>query len=258
MRTLDAAVFTAMTKKPPPGLCVYCLQPFSDMEWEHVIARSWYPTSKPENVELPCVPACSECNRTLGALETRVREQLGFMIDPWIEGGEGLGDSSFRAIDPSATANDREKARRAAKQERFRENVSMVREVPAEKMLPNIGRIEPDEDGLYMVSTVSASDLGKVIRKWVRGFAFYFEEKYLDDRYIVQAKEIGQEGAFVLKGGWRPAPLRIGPGVIVERKITPEDPVVGFYIFTLWGRMQLIGAVVTKEFILEKGKQLFM
>jgi hypothetical protein len=245
-----------MVKENPPERCVYCLEPGDRFESEHVIAKSWYPSSKPQNVELPKVPACSTCNRTLGAAETYVRERLGFMIDPWIEGGEGLGERSFRAIDPSAADDVREKERRKAKQERLGESLSLRRDIALKSTLPNVGRIEPDEEGFFLVSTLAEAALGKVIKKWVRGFAYYLEGRYLDDAYVVQAKEIGQENSFVLLGGWWAKPFRVGNGVIVERKISPEDPVLGLYVFTLWGRMKLLGGVVTKAFILEKARQL--
>jgi hypothetical protein len=235
-----------MTKRFGPGKCVYCLGEFHELTSDHIIPESWYPTTKPAGLELPQAPACLKCNAEYGVLERGLRELLGFAVDPWTEGGEGIGDKSLRSIDPSKGRNERDRAIRARNQEVFAQNIEYIREPGTTRVLPNIGRVEPDEQGFYRSSRVPKRVLAKVIRKWVRGFAWYCEGKYLGREYVVQAKTVGEDPSKVKAGWWAPE-VRIGPGVIILRKVTPDHPVVGLYIFRLWGRFEFLGAVVTME-----------
>jgi hypothetical protein len=184
-----------------PGRCVYCLE-FTEVTSDHIIPESWYPESKPLGIELPQAPSCVGCNSGFGKLERALRQQLGFAIDPWIDGGEGIGDKSLRAIDPSQAKTDEDAVHRKLAQEQLRNRVRRVDKLPPMKsLLPNIGSIPRSDDG-YLIDTIDAVGMGKAVRKWVRGFTYYFEKEYLAPReYVVQAKTIGSELNAELRGG---------------------------------------------------------
>lgn len=244
-----------MAKKFRPGRCVYCLEEFDELTSDHIIPESWYPISKPQGVELPQAPACKGCNAEFGELERNLRERLGFAVDPWVEGGEGIGDKSLRSIDPAKGKTEKDRAVRVRNQEVFVQNTEYIREPGSTRVLPNIGRIEPDEHGIYHASKVPVTPLNKAIRKWVRGFAWYCEGKYLGKEYVVQAKTIGEDPSKVKAGWWAPE-IRIGPGVIIQRKITPDDPVCGLYVFRLWGRFEFLGAVITLAWLEQRASEI--
>lgn len=244
-----------MAKKFGPGRCVYCLGEFDVLTSDHIIPESWYPTSKPQGVELPQAPACERCNAEFGTLERGLREQLGFAVDPWIEGGEGIGEKSLRSIDPREGKTEKDRAVRARNQEVFVESIEYVHDPGKMRVLPNIGRIQANEHGLYQAASVPITPLNRAIRKWVRGFAWYCEGRFLGKEYVVQAKTIGEDPSKVKAGFWAPE-IRIGPGVIVQRRIALDDRVIGLYIFRLWGRLEFIGAVVTMDWLQRQGTEI--
>ena len=235
-----------------PGKCVYCLREVEKVTSDHVIPRSWFATSTPEDVELPQAPACEPCNRKWGKVENALRERLGFAIDPYVLGGEGIGDKSLRAIDPSKGQNPQDAESRLRNQERFRRRLKRVGELPAEvPVLPNIGHIAPSIDGEWLVDSIEATAIANVVKKWVTGLTYFFTKQYIDPQlYIVQAAQLGQ----TVPAWWRSAGLserlEIGPGMLVERRYTSENPVVSFWAFSVWGRLELFGAVVPLESVL--------
>jgi len=194
-------------------------------------------------VELPQAPACSACNHDLGNVERKVREEIGFAIDPWIEGGEGIGDKSLRAIDPSKAKNPKDRERRHRAQQKLATKLQRVSELPA-RVIPNIGRLDAST-GDFAVTNLDVIAVGKVIRKWVRGFTHYFTAAYIEDDYDVVAKMPGEDVPEALRAGVTQR-LEIGPGIIVERIGANDEPLIALYVFTLWSRIRLLGSVERK------------
>lgn len=235
-----------MKKQKEAGRCVYCLETVDDVTADHIIAESWYPEDKPENVELPTAPACEKCNHRFGALERHLREQLGFTIDPYIEGGSGIGEKSFRAIDSCKGRTEKDRNKRSAALRRWSESMVHVTDLPEEGILPNIGTLVPSNSGDYLTVSIDPVPVGKLIRKWVRGFTHYFYRRYIEtETYLVQAKTVGSE----IPDGIRHLhwdKFKMGPGLVIERTVDVVDPVVGMYVFNLWGRIRLIGATIPR------------
>jgi hypothetical protein len=243
-----------------PGKCVYCLRFVENVTSDHVIPRSWFSKSTPANVELPQAPACEECNSYWGKVESALREQLGFAIEPYIPGGEGIGDKSLRAIDPSKGKNPKDVEKRRRNQDQLRRRLRRVSKLPeGMPLIPNIGQIPPSIDGEYVIDAVNPVIVEKVIRKWVTGLTYHYVRKsYIDPQvYVVQAKVLGQEPVFWLRTGGLRKKYKIGPGMIIERQYASDDPLVSFWIFSVWGKFEFLGAVVRLDYILEQAASLF-
>src|SRR5437763_7089967 len=115
-----------MAKGFGSGLCVHCGHYAAQLTSDHVLPESWYPESTPPGIEKWQAPSCEECNHEYGKLERFVFQHLAFGVDPWIIGGEGIGERAFRSIDPGAGKNENDRAHRNAGLESMNRRLTRV------------------------------------------------------------------------------------------------------------------------------------
>jgi hypothetical protein len=169
-----------MSKDFGAGYCIHCREYAEELTNDHVPPESWYSDSTPLNLEKWRAPACRKCNSEYGKLERSLFQRLALGVEPWIVGGEGVGERALRSFDPRAAKNPKDRAHRVAALERVRNRLKHMDNVDQpETVLPNIGTIGPPSEQGYAIDRVEWDELRRYIEKLVRGISFVATQRVL-------------------------------------------------------------------------------
>src|SRR3546814_13047400 len=109
--------------------CVYCLRLLTPAlrTQDHVIARSWFPLSTPQNVEKWKVPSCRPCNHKFGKVEEDILHRLAMSLDRNDIAAAGIVETALRSIDPKQGKTTRDREHRQRKREKLRRELVTMR-----------------------------------------------------------------------------------------------------------------------------------
>jgi hypothetical protein len=238
--------------------CVYCLKVTDSPEWDHVPAKSWYPTSTPPTVQRWTVPSCPECNRKYGQLEQDLLIRMVLCLDSDSEAARGLDERVFAAMGLDVTGLSLgEKAIRDGLRAKIRSEF-----IPHDQLADMQGRIpgvgpgpdEPQGPGIL----VPWAGLAMIAEKIARGCEYRYknQRRYVEHPYGVLVQivngDTSQEPPWALFG----ETLDFGPGCQIIRGETAEDPRVVRYLISLWGCLHLKVLIEYEEYLIELEKQL--
>jgi hypothetical protein len=231
------------------GTCVHCGHYSEELTADHILPNSWYPDSTPAGLEKWQAPACSDCNAEYGRLERGLFQQLALGVDPWVVGGEGVGERAARSYDPRVANNEKDRQHREAGREKLRRR---IREFDSASLktpiLPNIGTLPSPQNGSYSGEYVDWSDLQCLLAKFVRGITYVATGEVLPREYIVRIirpnvySRIPDE---LLNTSL--ALFERGPGFRVERHAAADDPYAAFFRILLWGKYEFFAAVLNRK-----------
>jgi hypothetical protein len=232
------------------GRCVHCLQWRNDINNDHVLPRSWYPDSTPENTEKWVAPSCIDCNRRLGRIEEELRLRLGFCVNPSDLAADGIYEKSLRSLDADAGRNLKDAKIRLRKRESVLRSLLHIE--PGQDVagvLPGFGRPPGTEAENVVAMTVKERDLRAITEKIVRGTSYVLDGRYIEDSDEIEfwvPNEIGAEQVDreLIKFG---KTYELGPGFSLSRAMTNDSSKAAIIRVRIWGKLTLYASVMPKE-----------
>jgi hypothetical protein len=247
-----------MTTPSQQKTCPYCVQPIQGKpEAEHVFPSSWYPDST-EKTQRLLAPSCSKCNRALGKIEERLLRNWGLSVSNTAVASRGVPDRVLRSLDPTRgrTAQDslmRAKSRKSVKaRARFfsPEAVGAFPGLQATDLTwgkgPS-GLWVPGAPGL----TIDSKDVEAFTAKLVRGLY------YIGSHGTVLPKSVRIRTFVPGRASWPELQRFMLDNKMVTRGVPPGflywvgfaegNPLLSFWIFSIWGRILLGASTDTDE-----------
>jgi hypothetical protein len=232
-----------MAKRPPPGKCVHCLQDPVERTWDHVVPKSWYSASSPENQYKWQVPSCVPCNSALGKIENDFLRNVGLCLDPFSPASRDIALKAYRAHTPEAGKNELDRKYRAALRKRVLDEAVKAANYSQDAVYPGMGVRGgiPKEDHLAIVMPVETFD--RITEKIVRGIFHVVDEKFIEPPFVVKSFPLHQSES----GAVRALLDEFGvtytrPGIVVRRAVT-EDGISSLFEIELWGRIKRYASV---------------
>jgi hypothetical protein len=236
-----------MPSRPTSGKCIYCLDDFNELTWDHVLPISWYPESTPRNIEKWKVPACLECNKHLGNIEEDLLLRLALCLDPKSIASLGIPNKALRSVNPLYGKNEKDKKIRELKRIKLLEQISHREQLPEREIFPNFG----PQTGLiypngYHIISIPENLLQSYNQKLVRGMSYVLDKIFLSKDYSIELIIVDQNHSDIqpLQELFRnhSALYNRGIGFVVKR-ISEEKGKAWIYEFTIWQKLKFYSVV---------------
>lgn len=205
------------------------------MTIDHVIARSWYPSSTPPDTEKWKVPACRSCNNRFSRDEQDLLIRLAYCVDPKHPASQDIHVRAYRAMDPSQGKDERDRKKRLATRHRFLRDVRQVSELPTQGVLPSFrGNYDL---GSRTILLIRAKLMNAIIQKWTRGLHYVLLGYPVPPSAQVQAVHVEDQTAEQAFGALRKHAKMLygGPGAevmqLTAKEGTARESVYGFVIW---------------------------
>lgn len=235
-----------MAKKPPPGVCVYCLKPTERMTWDHVFPRSWYPENYVSQEEKWKVPSCRTCNNRFSNIEKELLIRLGLCLDTSHAEASGIGDLALRSLDSRHAKNNKDALHRRRKLDQIQ-----AEQLPySEKMSVypgfDAGRFLYDDEKPSAL-TISPHHIEGFAEKVVRGILFIYEGKLIDESYEISTYVLNENHALEMMSNLSGVRVHLRePGIKISRCTVPDDAVTSVFRIEIWGQLRLHTIVAAK------------
>ena len=238
-----------LAKKPGPGTCVHCLGEFDVRNWDHVLPRSWYPTSTPQNLHKWQIPTCKKCNSDYGKLEEELLVMLALTVTPRTEKSSGIYERALRSIDQSAGKDQRDKRARKARLEKIKQTMLEGREIPNEGIYPGLGERwnrTPEDQTAIMIPE---AHIRKFCEKIVRGITFIESHDFIKPPFQIDFYALDEDGANPIKDILERHGTRYvrGPGFEVIRVVPADEPRASIFKITIFGEFVMYAMVMTPD-----------
>ncbi len=231
----------AKKHKAGPGPCVHCLAHVAERTWDHLFARSWYPDTTPENLELWKFPACQPCNRAYGELEQDLLLRVGLCLDPTTVAASGIPADVLRGMDPAAAHNEQDRRAREARRQKILNETFVVGPEHTHAIIPGFGA-RPNTPPIGI--GIPAQSLERLVEKFARGLTYLRTGLLITPAYAIEVFVDPQQGALVdtllTRFGKRE---ERGPGVTVAHAFAKDDDATSIFAVVLWGVFHLWGVV---------------
>jgi hypothetical protein len=234
-----------MARRPRPGPCIYCLNHFDVLTWDHVFPVSWYPDSTPLNVEKWKVPCCQTCNSSHDKNESNLLVRLGLCLDPTALASQGITAKIFRATSARHGRNPKDSAARKAKGRKVLSEALHGKAIPTSGVFPGFERTDDWGSEEPVAIPVNAAGLRQLTDKIVRGITYIEDELLIRpphrvNMFVFAPENAARVQAVLQKFGTL---LERGPGIAVWRAVAPEDGVTSLFALEIWGRLRLYATV---------------
>lgn len=169
-------------------------------------------------------------------------------VDPWVEGGEGIGERALRSFDPRAAKSDKDREHREASLEKFRRQMREVENISfSSPVFPNVGTVPPSSDG-YTFHEIDWEDLERLITKFIRGLSYMATQQILPKGYIIRVlrPEVYSRIPPDMLNGTAQVFER-GAGFRVYRYPVHDDNFTALFHVYLWGRYEFFGTIWRSE-----------
>jgi hypothetical protein len=237
-----------MSKKPPPGQCVYCLKEYKSLTWDHVFPKSWYPKATDPRLEKWKVPACVECNKDHGKNEEDLLIRIGLCFNPKDPIYGDIAKKAMRALKPEMAKNETDRHHRQMRREKIKKEIVRMNSLPPYGILPNFGP-QSQINGPIGTIPVHEDSLKKLCRKIVRGLTYRLDGRYIADDYVIDIyipDEAKVQEVVKLIEKWGKKHYR-GPGLEITRAIPVDDDTAQLLIIMIFKRLRLHASVIRKE-----------
>ena len=235
-----------MANKNRKDRCVYCLRFRNGITDDHVIPKSWYPDTTPNNMEKWQVPACPECNSKYSKVEGELLQLMGLCLEPGDYASLGIAEKAVRAFMPSVARDDKDKQVRAKQLHFLMKSIIPYEQIPSESVFPGFGphpHGTPDEQVGIPVPERSLKVLGE---KLVRGIMYKQFNTYIDDAYEIGIWFAHEKEAQLLIQGIKLHGKEYirGPGIRVALASTIDDPKSGAFDIEIWRKFRMYATVL--------------
>lgn len=216
------------------GVCIYCGEE-GLVTNEHVFPEAWYPEDTPIDVWRWQVPACYPCNHDkYGVKESKVFPFMAMGTEPLTPGAKGIGEKAWRAMDPDAASNARDRGYREKLRALMRHRLSAT---PVHELAEGAARhgMQQTNDNV-MVTYVLDVDLLPVIGKIARGIVYIAAGgARVNENFVVRPFREWSKVPPIFKGMIAQETYSCGPGIIIDMiRIEPYPP-CSFMQIRIWG-----------------------
>ena len=173
-----------MTRRPPSGICVHCLEPAKQMNWDHVFPKSWYPDTTSHELEKWKIPSCIPCNAKYGVMEKEFLIRIGLCLDPNDLACSGIVAKAIRSLDPSKAKNHKDRKQRAKKRDQILRQMIPSKDVPSSAVYPGFGPDQWPSEQLPAI-TIDVESHKKITEKIVRGILYSEESVFVGEDYEI-------------------------------------------------------------------------
>ncbi len=233
------------SKRPLDGKCVHCLSNNVPRNWDHVFPKSWYPDTTPNNIEKWKIPSCFKCNSEYGAIEQDLLMRLACCVDPKAAASSGIYKKVLRSMDARYAPNRKEERIRIARREKLLAELIHGVQIPQIGIYPGLGERWNRPIEKQIALKIPESSLRRLTEKIVRGIYFLEEAQYIEPPYLIGFYVLEDEGAgsvIDLLNRFGTEYAR-GPGILINRAITPEDGVSSIISIEIWGSFKMYASV---------------
>jgi hypothetical protein len=236
-----------MTRRPPPGICVHCLEPAERMNWDHVFPKSWYPDTTSHELEKWKIPSCIPCNTKYGIMEKEFLIRIGLCLDPNDPACSGIVAKALRSLDPRKARNNKDRKQRAKKRDQILSQMIPSRDVQSSAVYPGFEADRWPDQQLSAITLDSESHT-KITEKIVRGILYLEESVFVGEDYTISTHVLHDQVALKIleKIAKHVVVHSRGPGITVLRATVPEDRTSSLFAIEIWGRFRSY-SVVTKK-----------
>ena len=233
-----------MAKKPGAGVCVHCLRYFHKRNWDHVMPRSWYPTSTPINMEKWKIPTCIKCNSEYGVLEEDMFTLLALTIERSASSA-GIHERALRSIDPRQGTSKGDRKSRLAKRNRIMTSIMKGRDIPEVGVYPGLGERWKRPVGDQIGVEIPAEYFVKFSEKITRGIHFIETGELIEPPYKISFYAGEQDAIKPVSNIIRTTGSRYarGPGLEIHRAVPHDDPKMSMSEITLFGEVIMYSCV---------------
>jgi hypothetical protein len=212
-------------------------------EGEHVLPKSWYPSTTPETVQRVIVPVCTVCADEFEKAERAFAHPLLMAIEPTSPEVVGVSQAFQRSWQFDRAPTDREARHRAGRLRKLAREMKFVPTPTDGRVYPQVPGRTPDgkEISVSPAFEIPGSVRQRIAEKFARGFHFAECREPLPLAADITFFWGGQLHA-VLQAGLAKMPIndRLAPGLYYR---VMRDGEWALWSFLLWGHFHF-GAIV--------------
>jgi hypothetical protein len=230
-------------------VCTYCLQEFEDqlMTVDHVIARSWCPTTSLEYPQWK-VPACRPCNNRYSLIERNALLSLAMCASSRDPSLKQIIESAKRSVDPRCGKTSRDARSRARARQTLKARIAPISSLDTSGLLPSFRR--NFQEGSRHAIALPAEDIHTIGKKWIRGIYRSDTSEMLPSDVSVDAMFLPEDVAREMLSRYSQSArsLHMGPGINVDyRAVDEDDKHASVYEFRIWEEFKLYGFAISGE-----------
>jgi len=244
-------IIELMAKRFPPCRCAHCLKDCDTPTSDHVLPRSWYPTTTPENTERWQMPSYEECNQKYGQIESDLRFRLALGTDPAAPQSLGIAQSVHRSLNPSKAKREKDQRARKRQFDKLRDMVIPLSVVQADNILPTFGPVAGTATEDLIPIGIPTAEWEAFGIKLARGSTFVLEGNYIEQDHkvdVLPPMDEGDERAQKIRRAIREHGTchTLGPGFNVgkgfafaEKNNASLLTPITLFRFEIWGRVRI-------------------
>jgi hypothetical protein len=218
------------------------------LTWDHLLPESWYPETTPENIEKWKFPACRACNGAYGRLEEDLLYRLGLCVSQKDDASKGIQPKVVKALNSERGKNEKDKRARQRNKEKMLSQIVQLDPTPGMEFFPGFGPKPGQEGGPYTVVGLPHDALVKLTEKIVRGITYIVDKSFIEDDYVIEAYFVEERAAadvlyMIARYG---TVYHRGPGILIQRAVTAEDPKTAMYAIEIWQRLKMCATVMSR------------
>lgn len=235
-----------MVRSQKEGVCIYCLNECSHLTSDHVIPRSWYPDTAPENKEKWQVPCCIGCNNRFSQIEKRLLKRFAVCMHPEDPSTVGVRETGLRSIDPAVARSALDQRAREAERRRLLAELTQIGQEEASHLLPSSTLPNPNQQKLLLGVRIGDQDLNTIAEKMVRGVTFRNRGSLINGPNDITTALVamGKNLTFIQMVTRFGQIHSWGPGVEITYAPCNQNPTSGLIRIRLWGTLLDISAAV--------------
>lgn len=241
---------------PPPGKCIHCFEFRSDLTWDHILPRSYYSKTGPQDFEKWCAPACPGCNGRLGKIEEDFLTRVALSLNPRPDVSSPTAEISqrmLRSMNPMAGKNESDQEFRRRKAIKYFRQISRA-ESDQQGIFPNFGfhvGWKPEEQYAIIIP----SELPETFaHKVLRGLEYCNANRYLDDAWQVTISFTEEEKVLDVVQLIRTAErVAVAPDFVFYRFPAPDETAV-LYEVRIWDKFIFYACALSKAVFPEAGE----
>lgn len=214
---------------------------------DHVFPKAWFPGSYPLN--LWTVPAHKKCNATFKVYEDEIFVRLGLLLQPGVQGAEGIKEKAIRAMDPMQGRNMKDSAYREQLRKRVLGDVVENSMYNPDKMYKSgLLSITPGMPCSQILIRPEA--LEKVVEKLIKGILYIENNLYVDSSiYTMEVVLLKGYTEYATELSTTLNPFKCftshkGPGIVIDRYSTLDDPRYSLFKIYLWQHFTIYATLV--------------
>lgn len=194
------------------------------------------------------IPSCYKCNAEYGALEQDLLMRLACCIDPNAAASSGIYKKVLRSMDARYAPNPKEARIRIARRNKLLAELLHGDQIPQEGIYPGLGERWNRSKDAQVAIIVPASSFRRLAEKIVRGIFFIEDGQCIEPPHLIDFYALEDEGAAPIKELLNRFGTEYarGPGILVNRAITPEDGVSAIISIEVWGSFKMYASVLSR------------